>query len=160
MEFEHAERELAERLGVRQEVLKRIRKRRMKRGTHFDLVKGAIRYAEAGVAIVQQELGAGGAKKGAPRGEEQAVRDDRRWRRVFLLPRRAESLRARVERVAVFKKTFRNPHIIQCECQGELIRVRVRDNRNFRKGMEVPCRQVKGDLYELTRRCPRWPGRW
>lgn len=42
------------------------------------------------------------------------------------------------------------------------LRVRVRNNANFIRGMEIPARLVTGytDLYELTRKCPRTKGKW
>lgn len=42
------------------------------------------------------------------------------------------------------------------------LRVRVRDNTNFIRGMEIPVQLVAGytDLYELTRKCPRSKGKW
>jgi len=40
------------------------------------------------------------------------------------------------------------------------LRLRVRDNGKYRPGMEVPARQVQGDLYEVVGRGPRWVGKW
>jgi hypothetical protein len=42
------------------------------------------------------------------------------------------------------------------------LRIRVNNNANFLRGMLVPVQIVAGytDLYELTRKCPRQPGKW
>jgi len=41
---------------------------------------------------------------------------------------------------------------------GELLTVRVRDNANFHRGMRIPCQQIKGSLWRLKGRLPRWRG--
>ena len=40
------------------------------------------------------------------------------------------------------------------------VRVRVRNNKNFVRGMEIPCRQIQGEVWELIGRCPRFRGKW
>jgi hypothetical protein len=54
-----------------------------------------------------------------------------------------------------------NPKLIIATANnGDLVRVRVRDNQNFQKGMKVNAKQIQADLYELVGRCPRFKGRW
>jgi len=43
---------------------------------------------------------------------------------------------------------------------GDRVRVRVRDRELFTAGMEMPCRHVDGDLWELVGNMPRSRGRW
>jgi len=40
------------------------------------------------------------------------------------------------------------------------VRVRVRNNVKFRKGMKMDCRHVQADLWEFVGRGPRSKGRW
>ena len=54
----------------------------------------------------------------------------------------------------------RNTKIVIAVLDGKEQRIRVRDSKNFIKGMKAPCRHIKEDLWELTKRCPRWRGRW
>lgn len=41
-----------------------------------------------------------------------------------------------------------------------VVRVRVKNKINFRPGMEVRCKHVASDLYELVGHCPRTPGKY
>jgi hypothetical protein len=42
----------------------------------------------------------------------------------------------------------------------KLFRVKVKDSRNFIRGMEVRARWLQQDLWECTQRMPRYKGRW
>lgn len=53
-----------------------------------------------------------------------------------------------------------NIGIVIAELDGKRQRVRVTNSVNFARGMKIPARYVKEDLWELTRRCPRTFGRW
>lgn len=44
--------------------------------------------------------------------------------------------------------------------RAKRVRVRVTDNTNFVRHMEVPCRHIEGDLYECLRPAPRDRGSW
>lgn len=44
--------------------------------------------------------------------------------------------------------------------QNKFMRVRVKDSRNFTKGMELNAAWVQQDLWECTQRMPRYRGRW
>jgi len=50
-------------------------------------------------------------------------------------------------------------HSIGTDPRG-LMRVRVRETKNFINGMPVECRHVQLDLWECTARMPRWKGRY
>ena len=62
--------------------------------------------------------------------------------------------------------TCKNPQIVIARLkkdrrlEEELLRVRVRENKNFVKGMEIQCRHLQADLWEFVGRCPRSRGRW
>ena len=51
-----------------------------------------------------------------------------------------------------------NPNIVICDD----IRVRVRSNKNFLKGMELKARPPAGDgrVWVMLGRCPRWRGKY
>lgn len=59
---------------------------------------------------------------------------------------------------------YRNPRIIGAlnpeDPDKKVLRVRVKNSKNFIKGMKIPCRHVKNDLWDLVGRCPRSRGRW
>lgn len=57
-------------------------------------------------------------------------------------------------------RTCRNTKIIIAELDGVEQRIKVKSSQNFIKGMIAPCRHIKENLWELTKRCPRWRGRW
>jgi hypothetical protein len=57
-------------------------------------------------------------------------------------------------------RNVRNTMIVMGNLKGERVRVRVRSNRNFIPGMEMPCRHLNTDLWELVGNCPRARGRW
>ena len=57
-------------------------------------------------------------------------------------------------------RLYPNRRIVGGRLDGEVVRIRVKDNRNFRRGMILPCRHVQADLWECTRRSPRRRGKW
>lgn len=86
-------------------------------------------------------------------------------------------LRARVDQLQktaplqlrVVNCTLKHPHmILACALLDDhhrpkvSLRVRVNTTKNFLRGMVIPVQAVAGytDLYELTRKCPRQPGKW
>lgn len=67
-------------------------------------------------------------------------------------------------RELVVEATCPNPKIIMCALDDEKktkVRCRVRDARNFTRGMKIPgCRMVQETLYAYEGRLPRIKGRW
>lgn len=53
-----------------------------------------------------------------------------------------------------------NPHIILAHDGKRLVRIRVRHNRHWRRGMPIRATHLAGDLYELVGRSPRYDGRF
>jgi hypothetical protein len=65
----------------------------------------------------------------------------------------------------VVSRVFPNPRLIEAQDPetGELVRVAVMRNDNFRPRMTIKARRPLPDgpqLYRLEGRCPRFPGRW
>jgi hypothetical protein len=58
------------------------------------------------------------------------------------------------------KKIPLNPRLVFGEWMGEPVRVRVPDSKKFVPGMQMRCRKIEGDLYELVGRGPRYKGKW
>jgi hypothetical protein len=96
-------------------------------------------------------------------------------------PVKAQLLSLLTERIAVLQKTpatcqvrvvsanlqFKHM-LIACALDDDHfrparpLRVRVNNNANFVRGMQIPVQLVAGytDLFELTRKCPRQKGKW
>jgi hypothetical protein len=64
------------------------------------------------------------------------------------------------------ERVYPNPRLLLATTDtGELVRVSVSNNINFRKGMTIKARPFKGpflspQFYRLEGRCPRFPGKW
>lgn len=69
-----------------------------------------------------------------------------------------EPLEVNESRTLQITKIPLNPRMVICDD----IRVKVRDNRNFLKGMEVKARPPVGDgrVWVMIGRCPRWRGKY
>ena len=60
-------------------------------------------------------------------------------------------------------RVYPNPRLLLATTNaGELVRVSVQKNRNFRAGMTIKAKAPNGTLsiYRLVGRCPRFPGKW
>jgi len=67
------------------------------------------------------------------------------------------------ELVVVVARIYPNPRLLLARTtDGEIVRVSVRLNRNFRPGMKIKVEPPAGalPLYRLVGRCPRFPGKW
>jgi len=134
------EKELHEKSGVPRAVLRRLRAK-LPNG-EFETKKGqGVYYTETGLRLVCKLLG--------------IVPGD-------LKPSTERSVWGQVIQVSS------NRTIIMCELVTDskgkqldgLLRVRCKNNQNFREGMLVPVREVIGDSAWLARPCPRYPGVW
>ncbi len=69
---------------------------------------------------------------------------------------------ARPPLIGTVTNLYPNPHLLQVQLPGgALAHVRVKETKNFRRGMECPLSQTHiKDLYNLARRLPRFAGRW
>lgn len=64
-----------------------------------------------------------------------------------------------VVEVRVTRCYAHNRRLVAGELDGKAVRVRVRTNGKLRPGMVLRCALVEADLYTLTERLPRWPGK-
>lgn len=68
-----------------------------------------------------------------------------------------------LEELAVVR-LYPNRNLLQAKnAAGELVNVRVAENKNFRPGMKLKAQPPKPDglaMYRLEGRCPRYPGRY
>lgn len=132
--------ELAERLGVSREVVRRVRQE-LREGEHWVQEHRFVELTPDGVEAVREALRA--RKETPPRME------------------RPEGEARVIEELRVTRIFPRNPRILEAEtAAGARVRVRVRSNVNFILGMAIPCREMKSGLWCLTRACPRFKGRW
>jgi hypothetical protein len=139
---------LAGRLGLTRETLRGWRQRSMSEGEHFGVVGREVVYSVSGV----QRLC------------ELAELPVDAFSFVWEAEERPEPVLLVVWRVCT------NSRIVLAHREGtkvgedgepvELLRIQVRENRNFLKGMRVPAVHESEDVYVLQHACPRWKGRW
>lgn len=176
--FEFGEMELAGVTGITQKKLAQKRVKKLREGEDWSLTpgdKGGLRvaYSSAGlVAILAAVTG-----KVPSNGEIAGIRLselENKTRVIAPVPQKEAAATTTATRpnvrTAKVRRFFPNPYIIECELakstsngEGplELVIVRVKSAKNFRKGMEVPLRwDEQGKRYELARRLPRFSGRW
>lgn len=144
--FEHPEAQLAKNLGVKKKRLATARFHGLIEGVDWAMVRGKVAYAKAGMAKLMGKLGLGDLQPEAEMASEKKVP--------------AANL------TAVVLRTFTNRHLLEAELTLEdgakiTVRVMVRDSKNFKRGMVLPLELKAGmELYTLTRKEPRWPGKW
>lgn len=125
------EKELAEELGVERSILKELRE------------EGLTGWSKKGNAIAWNAEG------------EHAVRNAIQKR--MSIAELSDPLPVSVPRDFIVTKIPLNRHLLIC---GETY-VRVKDNKNFLKGMTVHARPpVEGRSWVMVGRCPRWRGKY
>jgi len=182
--------ELSERLGVGRLTLRDTRSKKLRRGEDWQLENGRVAYTTAGETKLLAALGldgrlAEGKEQGEGNGQEggvDALQGQPAEADAGGEPAEAEHGRTGTdtdgqgrtrtdtdgqgrigtgtETVRVVKLCMNSKIVLARRANKEVVRVRVRDGGKFRVGMEAPVRRVQGDLWELTRRGPRWAGRW
>lgn len=134
------EKELHEKTGVPRAVLRKLRDR-LPNGEYESQQGKGVFYTDTGLRLVCKLLGI------VP-GDLQ-VREERKvWAQVIKVPG--------------------NRTLLICEMVTDqrgkaldgMLRVKCKNNGNFRPGMLVPVREVVGDTAWLARPCPRYPGVW
>ncbi len=146
--FVHGESELAEVTGLHEKKLREKRSRHLRQGQHWEICAQHVAYTPAGAQLVieavlgreltPEELGA--ALDGS---------------RLAVAKPAVPTLTAKVV------KTWPNPWLLTVELpEGQPVNIRVKNSKNFRRGMECPVRLNNQGQYELARRLPRYPGRW
>lgn len=169
--FPHAERVLVAELGVQQKQLRAIRADELTNGRDWSSVSGEVRYSDAGRLRVYAVLKIS-AEPSAPPEPPRApavppVEHSAPKNSVEPAPPPADprppvaTLRGTVETITVHKVYAPNRSILEGKrtCD-EIVLIRVRDNRKFKRGMTMSCRFAQGRLWELNQPLPRFPGRW
>ena len=137
------EEEAAEMLGIRLAELKRLRRDVLLEDEGFVVEGRAIRVTSAGIKKISLAMTQAGRNE-AP---------------VVDVPEIA------ARRVLIVDAVCQNPRILLCHIAAdekkERVRCRVREAKNFTRGMELPgCRMVQETLYAYEGRLPRIRGRW
>ena len=158
------ERDLAEQLGLKRAILKKIRERELIENRHYVRTDEGILLKGDGLDAMRQAL-QHQVENAAPAIPETAAAAEASGNgpQVEVLARLPETFERLDEAELVVHRCFiRNPHLVMGKVAGraDLQRVRVRSNKNFRAGMKMPCVLLEGNLWRLTRRLPRSPGRW
>lgn len=136
------EREWAETVGLTAEGAARLRRENLREGHGFIRSGNRILLTAEGVASLSALLALG--KNPAAPSEPQGA--------------------ALAHHVLWVERLTQNPRIVFCltkKSGGERVRLKVRDSKNFRPGMEVTrCVHLGGDVFSLDGNCPRFPGRF
>ena len=175
------ERDLAKQLGLKREILSKIRDRELIENRHYVRTDTGILLKGDGLDVMLQALGheVRNAVLSTKKNAAAALLDENAAAAVPEPAAAAEAsslgpqtevrphLPKKFERLdeaelVVDRCFIRNPNLVMGKVAGRvsLQRVRVRSNKNFRAGMKMPCVFLEGNLWRLTRRLPRSPGRW
>lgn len=134
---------LAERLGLTRNALEDFRKEHLKKGADWKTENRRVLLRESAVKKMLARLDAQDLDYSAAAQKNGAVTDE-------------------VRELAV-TKVFPNPRLIEARDSdtGQIVRVCVPNNKNFRPRMMVKARPWRGEiLYRLEGRTPRFPGKW
>lgn len=146
-DFQHGEKSLVLATGLGEERVVKGRLDGLERGRDWDYVGQAVAYSKNGLRRLMGFLGLSDA---VDEGELEAL--------TVLVE--APAKKEAAELTAKVKRFFLNRHLLEAVLpDGTAIRVRVRDREKFKVGMEIPI-AAAGEVYVLTRKEPRWPGRW
>lgn len=154
--FDRPERALAAELGIGHDVLKAVRHAHLEEGLDWRREGGEVRYAESGHLKALEALkiadgpqtaaeatpAAGARPPAAPSGAQKQLEPGDE---------------VELECVKVYRP---NRTIVEARLGAEIVRVRMRDNRNMRPKMVMRCRYSGTPIWELAQRCPRFPGKW
>ena len=169
--FPFIENHVRARLGLQKDEIRELRQTHLTEDTDWLLKKKRVWLAQAGVDKLLAAKGLGPKK---PRPHAQTPNADDGGPVKADLPNlqktaapKAKAPAVPVELIVV--QTCKNPHMIQCCSLKDnpimpktMVRVRVRDNANFKRHMRLPAVLVAGykDLYDIARACPKKPGKW
>lgn len=148
------EHDLAIDLGVSRDVVREIRRQKLRPDVDWFTAFKAIHITPRGVELIRGYLGSQNAKNAPARAAGSAagaitVTDDE-----LAAPKSSTVTMLRVHKLVI------NPHILLASDGARVVRVRVQNTKNFRVGMEIPATHIQADLFELARACPRRPGQW
>lgn len=175
------ERNLADALGISRNKLRLIRSHLLEAPADWERGHGGrIEYTEAGIERAKTALASGAvedleanAKNSPPEaleGDDTAHDTDS----PEIAPPATESPALPIDqtvrpieildidtapRTAHVVRCFRNRRILEAEIDGRTVLVRVKDNSNFIRRMEIPV-VPDGTAFRLFGKLPRWKGRW
>lgn len=145
-------------LGLNKDEVRALRQQHLVEGEHWVLYHKRVVYSLAGAVRLQELVGVSGELpeiNAAPSSNAD----------------QPEALAEVLTTLVVYRTGLRNGRIILAHKKGaererlttaDLVRVRVRRDKNLVRGMEIPCRLLPGykDLYELAHALPRRRGVW
>lgn len=143
-EFTVPESDLARELGLTKEAMRDLRKKHLAGGEFALDRKGRMCFTPAAADRLRAVLGV--SEKKGPGGPTLVDADATGPVTLYV---KAKPMNRRI--------------VLACSDQaleGEEVRVRVRSNENFIKGMEIHALHDAGTLYTLVGRCPRTRGRF
>lgn len=167
--FKHAERVLVAELGLTQKQLRAIRADELTNGRDWSTVAGEVRYSDEGRSRLLAILKISSEPSAPPAPPAAATPPEHSAPKNSVEPVPAPSgppppvatLRGTVEALTVHKVYAPNRSIMEGRrAHGEIVLVRARDNRKFKRGMTMSCRFAQGRLWELNQPLPRYPGKW
>lgn len=153
--FAHLERHVALQLGLNKDEARELRQKHLIENTHFVRLKKHVVYNEEGLALIKKA-----ATLPGPAPTENEAQGS--------IPVDPAPIQAPVPvTLKAFMAAHHNPYILIAykpdtdpNDPKNRVRVRVRSNVNFTRGMDLPAWHEKDDLYALARPCPRSRGRW
>jgi hypothetical protein len=174
---------LCAQMGMNENEVRRRRNHFLHQGQHWDYVDKRVMYSEIGAQVllgtrdaVLDLPGQGNEKKNA------AVTDTAKPRKpiALLLEKNPTRLKLAFQgKLIVWAAPPRNPKVVVCYIPGgdpqdpmALVSLRVRDNSNFLRGMQIPDTKPPGnkvkvtpvadrdDVFDLQGPIPRWRGKW
>lgn len=166
--------------GVKKAVLAALRREHLVKDTDWQLAGAVVHYTQSGLERVLRHAGIDAKafswpmdlKPGVPSTDSdsgdapeatapkpdaaaQAVSDE--------IERVADAVAARALAQLFVRSVPKNPKILFCSlASGEVVPVRVRENKNFRAGMFLKAREPGpgSTAYNHEGNCPRFPGRY
>jgi hypothetical protein len=137
-----------------------MRRAYLRKGIHFQWRDGQMWYSQAGLDLLKTYIG---PNEDFEEKKETALQQ--------AITRQLPLRYPLSEDVVAVDRIWANPRLIQCrDVNNATVSVRVRTNKNFRKGMRInlatQCVKVYSPgshivrTYEFQDPCPRLPGRW
>lgn len=158
--FIFGEVELAEASGIHVSQFAGARKK-LRQAEHWDLNNMRVAYSQAGLtAVLEAVLPVQPAPELLQVLTEQALLDQPEKTAAAAQP--AKEIDGTVTRIGGHGGPWANAQLMELKLPDDtLVRIRVRETKNFRRGMKCPLRwNQTTNTYELARRLPRFPGKW
>lgn len=143
--FDNDERRLIESVNLKKRVLKEARKK-LTHGVDWVRKGGLVLYSGSGIQKLLTHLGV----------SPSPTLDLDKKKTVAAASAPGPTLQA------TCIKKFPNTRLVEARIGEETVRVRVRDSKNITLKMVLPVRLTSdgSGMYELTRKAPRFVGRW